>query len=83
VFPIRRPPISAIQILIRAIAAANRTQCGPDQSLAGCITNIFLRPHERDLVFCGPQGYKPPKKAIVPRRPALLLLMPDPVNAWT
>jgi hypothetical protein len=28
-------------------------------------------------------GYKPPKKAIVPRRPALLLLMPDSVNAWT
>jgi hypothetical protein len=28
-------------------------------------------------------GYKPPKKVIVPRRPALLLLMPDPVNAWT
>jgi hypothetical protein len=28
-------------------------------------------------------GYKPPKKAIVQRRPALLLLMPDPVNAWT
>jgi hypothetical protein len=28
-------------------------------------------------------GYKPPKKAIILRRPALLLLMPDPVNAWT
>jgi hypothetical protein len=28
-------------------------------------------------------GYKPPKKTTVPRRPALLLLMPDPVNAWT
>jgi hypothetical protein len=28
-------------------------------------------------------GYKPPKRTIVPRRPALLLLMPDPVNAWT
>ena len=27
--------------------------------------------------------YKPPKKATVPRRSALLLLMPDPVNAWT
>jgi hypothetical protein len=25
----------------------------------------------------------PPKKAIVPRRPSLQLLMPDPVNAWT
>jgi hypothetical protein len=25
----------------------------------------------------------PPKKATVPRRSALLLLMPDPVNAWT
>jgi hypothetical protein len=28
-------------------------------------------------------GYKPPKGTVVPRRPALLLLMPDPVNAWT
>jgi hypothetical protein len=28
-------------------------------------------------------GYKPPKTAIVPRLTALLLLMPDPVNAWT
>jgi hypothetical protein len=28
-------------------------------------------------------GYKPPKKAVVPRQPALLLLMPGPVNAWT
>jgi hypothetical protein len=27
--------------------------------------------------------YKPPMKAIVPRRSALLLLMPYPVNAWT
>lgn len=28
-------------------------------------------------------GYKPQKKAIVRRQPALLLLTPDPVNAWT
>ena len=28
-------------------------------------------------------GYKPPKKTIVPWRPVLLLMMPDPVNAWT
>ena len=27
-------------------------------------------------------GYKPAKKTIVPRRPALLLLMPIPINAW-
>jgi hypothetical protein len=28
-------------------------------------------------------AYKPPKKASVPQRLALLPLMPDPVNAWT
>jgi hypothetical protein len=32
---------------------------------------------------CDQAGYKPPKKAVFPRRPGLLLLMPDPVNDWT
>jgi hypothetical protein len=41
-----------------AIARANRTQCGSDQSLAGCITNIFLRPNECDLVSSGSQVHR-------------------------
>jgi len=45
------------------------------------MTRRFLA-HDYALTVIKP-GYNPPKKAIVPRLTALLLLMPDPVNAWT
>jgi hypothetical protein len=51
VYPIRRSPIWTTRIQIRAIAADNRMLSLPIRSLAGCITNISLRPPVRDAIF--------------------------------